>query len=325
MADVRNGLRTVDSLFLAGERYGALERMQETFFLGEYTTGVQTYPAQRKRELLELYRLVRELETLMDMKDYAQAREHVDQVKSTASDFPYVNLLSAIQGAQRLSNLSVLSARTALLSENNPEKAEAHIRRATELWPLNPTIQQFSEDLNREANLATQAAALFDEHYEQGNWRAIYARATDYAAAFQQDPERQARAREVIQRLSKIDILIAQATELARQGSGHAAWELLASAAKIDPEDPELARAQTAIAQQVAPFVAALSRAQAARQQQHWLEALNYYLKAQQAYPVSGICREGIEACAQALLKSIGSGSADTQAQPPAPAEAPEA
>lgn len=305
--DIRNGLQAVNSLFDEGEYYGALERMQETFVLGEFDPAVRQFPAERKRELLELYRKLRELKTVIDLKDFAKARTLVDELQTTAYDFPGSQLQSAIVSAQRLSNMALMSARQAVFT-GQLDDAELYLQRATEMWPLNPAVESFSNEMAARADVSTRVTEIFDELYDAGNYRSIYTRAQnslDFGGSLRQFPERYAKLEALVTRLSRLDVLIAQARELALQQNGPAAWELLMGAEELGADDPQLARAKAELAPQVAPFVAALNEASEAEASGALPRALHRYLEAQALYPASQQCRLGLERVSQQLMADL--------------------
>lgn len=304
IGDVRMGMETVESLYDNKELYAALERLQETFLLGEYQPIVLQFPAEKKRPLLELYRSTSEVKNLLDLKDYAGVEAVIEKIQELTYDFPASRILSGVRSAQRLSNLSLMSAQQAVaLGEFN--KAEVALARATEIWPLNPAIKSYTQDMASKADISSQATMLFDEAYSRRDYRAIYERRTEYGAALLRDPARSGKLKEAIERVGKVDILIAQARELATQGNAHAAWEILVSAAQIDPEDPELARTQARLAPRVAAFVSALDAAQRAEAEEQYALALNRYLAAQDIYPASKSARLGLERSGESLMRQI--------------------
>lgn len=304
ISDVERGIRTVNNLYDAGELFSAMERLQETFFLGEYLPVVLSYPAERKRRILTLYRNVRELQKLADLKDYGAMEELVPQIKEEASDFPDARVLSAIRSAQRLSNLSLMSAQQAMAA-GDFEKAEKSLARATEIWPLNPAIKSFTTDMATRANISTQATMLFDEIAGRGGLRALYDRRTEFGMALMQDPVRSVLLKEAVEKVGTIDMLIAQAEEMANQSNTYAAWEMLLAGRDIDPEDPVLARSMARMAPRVADFAGKLDAAERAEQEGKLAYSLSLYLTAQDIYPASKVCRQGLERVSRKLLAQI--------------------
>jgi len=130
MNDVTTGMRTVDDLYKQGELYGAFERLQETYFLGEFEPAVMMYDQGKKREMLDLWRDLRELQRLGDERDLANVEGYVNKVRGRARDFPGAAILSRVNNAINASNMAVLSAKQAALG-GDTAKAEAALERAT--------------------------------------------------------------------------------------------------------------------------------------------------------------------------------------------------
>jgi hypothetical protein len=86
--DVSKGMQTVDDLVKQEELYGAFERLQETFFLGEFEPPVMLYPQEKKRQMLTLWKDLRELQRLGDERDLASVEAYVNKVRGQARDFP---------------------------------------------------------------------------------------------------------------------------------------------------------------------------------------------------------------------------------------------
>ncbi|MGE9294548.1 MAG: tetratricopeptide repeat protein [Puniceicoccales bacterium] len=312
MADVKSGMRTVETLYDGNERYGALERLQETYYLGEYMPQVLEFPPEKKRELLKLYRLVREVQMLADLKDYGAIEASVDQIGEIAQDFPAARVLSAVRSAERLSNLSLLAAQQAL-AMGQTDKAEKSLARATEIWPLNPAIKTFTLDIANRADISTQATLMFDQLYTREDYRQIYDRRTEFAAALMQDPLRSEQLQQVAERVGTVDMLIAAAQEQSEQENAYEAWEMLLRATDLEPNDPSLARAKAAVAPRVADFVGAVDAAERAEKNGQYAVSLSRFLAAQDIYPASKTCRIGIERVSQELMAQIKSSEAEKQ------------
>ncbi|MBC2593547.1 hypothetical protein H5P28_04660 [Ruficoccus amylovorans] len=304
MSDVKSGMRAVETLYDSNERFAALERLQETYYLGEYMPQVLEFPPEKKRELLKLYRLVREMQNLADLKDYGAIDTTVAQIKELAYDFPSARVLSAVRSAQRLSNLSLLSAQQAL-AMGQTDKAEASLARATEVWPLNPAIKTFTLDIASRADISTQATLMFDQLYTREDFRQIYDRRTEFAAALMQDPLRSEQLQKVAERIGTVDMLIAAAQEQSEQENAYEAWEMLLRASELEPKDPELARTKAAVAPRVSDFVGAIDAAERAEANEQYAVSLSRYLAAQDIYPASKSCRVGIERVSKKLMAQV--------------------
>lgn len=303
-ADVRTGMDTVNSLYDSNELFGALERMQETFFLGEFTPEVLEFPAEKKRKLLELYRKTRELQVLLDNKDYSGIERVVEECQAIAYDFPASSVLSGITSVKSVSNMAVMDARRAV-AMGEFDKAESRLEQATALWPQNPAIKTYMEEINQKLDIGNQAGIMFDDLFKRNDYRAIYEESAKFSAALIDDEARREQLKQAVEKISRVDILIAGATEMDTQGNAFQAWEMLAEAESIYADDYVLARAQAKLAPRVANFVGALDRAEQAEKDGNFALSLTRYLQAKEIYPASKIGRQGIERLSEKVMDSI--------------------
>ncbi|MGB0371538.1 MAG: hypothetical protein ACPGN3_09310 [Opitutales bacterium] len=292
--DVLIGMSAVTASYTRGELFSALQRLQETFFLGEHLSPVILFDPEIKRELFDFYRDAREAKKLFDLKDYARVDELAKGMQERASDFSAAQILSASSSAQRLSDLALLAAQQSIALQEF-DKADISLSRATMLWPLNPRIEQFTQDMTSRVDTRNVATTEFDRMYETGNFRGLYNDRARLGVALMTDPERAELLKSAIDRVARIDISLAQARELSAQENPYAAWELLSAATVLDPKDVELNIAKSEIAPQAASFVEKLNSAKKLEVEGKWPISLALYLAAQDIYPASQTSREAIE------------------------------
>lgn len=304
MRDVEIGMQTVESTYNNGELYAALKRIQETYFLGEYMPGVVQFDQSKKKQLLNLFHLTRDLQKVMDFKDYEEAESIIDQIRQYASDFPATSIITLINTAKRASNMQVLRARQAVATEDF-ERAEQAITKATEFWPLNPKVLEYSTTLADQADLSNQGMKIFDELYNDGDYRKIFDRKAEFGAALMKDPARSERLKEVIDTIGKIDISLAQARELLAQENPYFAWEVIRKAEAIYPDDLDLQRVKAEVSVQASTYAQTLSQAELELEDGRNPLALLYYLKVQKMYPASQAARLGIEKASESLMDAI--------------------
>ncbi|MGF1450079.1 MAG: hypothetical protein ACFB20_11760 [Opitutales bacterium] len=307
IADTAVGMEAVDNLYNTGERYGALQRLQETFFLGEYLPRVVEYNPEKKTTLMSLFQKARALQRVLDIKDYERAETLLSGIRELASDFPHDQILSGINTARRGSDLAVMTAQAAR-ETGDFVNAEAKIKEALALWPLNPRIEEFLASSVAQANFGNQASAKFDEAYAAGAFRLIQREAPTYGIALGQDPVRAAQVREVVTLMSKIDGYIAQSETMVNAGLEYAAFELLLRAETLRPEDPEVAKAISQVARQVPVYAALLHEAKQAETNGRPAHALNLYLAGRDLNKASEHCLAGIERASVQLMESLDSG-----------------
>lgn len=302
--DVREGMITVRSLYDSGQRYTALNRLMETFALGENEPTVRSFEFEKKKVLHELYLDLATLKDLADNRDFDAIENLLEKIKKVASDFPYREAYSKVKIGKQASNLKLLAAKAAAY-QNKMDEASQFLKEAAEIWPLNPEIDNFSNEAVKQSLGMSKYVDRFDELYERHNYREIVENAEDIGPALKSDAKKFALFKDVISKVSQLDIFIAQAEELDIQGNSYIAWEMLEKAKQIDSSDPVLARAVSKLAPKVSDYVMYLDRAKAMESAKRYSSALNLYLKAKKVFPTSATCREGIERNSSALINSL--------------------
>ena len=302
--DVDKGVDAVNAALEEDRKLIALERLQEVFFLGEYLTELNKIPADARRDLLDIYRNLSEAGELAEAKDYAGVAEIAEKIAILAPDFPVKRVLSAVETAKSASDMAVFAA-SQYRNLGDIDRARQELQTAMEIWPSNPSIREFQRETTKLATAGSQGVQIFDDLYDRSDWRGIYERRMDLGFALAEDAQRRPLLMDVVERVARIDLLVNQSDELVKQGEAYAAWELLVEAAKVDASDGPLNQARAELAPQVADFVLLLNRAERQTDSDQYAGALAAYLAAQDIYPVSRICRRGIEASTEALMRNL--------------------
>jgi len=319
--DTSKGMQTVDDLVKQGELYGAFERLQETFFLGEFEPVVMSYPQDKKREMLALWKDLRELQRLGDEHDLGNVEGYVNKVRGRARDFPGAPILSKVTNAMNASNMSLLSAKAAALAGDNA-KAEAALERSAKIWPQNPGVKDFANQVVSRQDTLAQKIPEFDRLMTESKWRDIYNKKLDYALALAQDKERSEKLRKVVNRVGELDANIQKASVLAQQNNPYLAWDVIVEVYKTESDDLVLAKTRSDIAPLVANYAQLIGHAEKLEKDGAEAAALTAWLSAQDLNPASPSCGAAVKRLAKsvaesAVIRSTGS----VPAPPSAPAE----
>jgi hypothetical protein len=318
--DVSKGMQTVDELVSRDEKYSAFERLQETFFLGEFEPVVMGYPQEKKREMLELWKDLRELQRLGDERDLGSVEGYVNKVRGRARDFPGAPILSKVTNAMNASNMSLLSAKGAALAGDNA-KAEAALERAAKIWPQNPGVKDFATQVVSRQDTLAQKIPEFDRLMTESKWRDIYNKKLEYALALAQDKERSEKLRKVVNRVGELDANIQKASVLATQNNPYLAWDVIVEVYKTESDDIVLAKTRSDIAPLVANYAQLIGHAEKLEKDGAEAAALTAWLSAQDLNPASPACGAAVKRLAKSVAESAVIRSAGSvPAPPPAPA-----
>jgi hypothetical protein len=315
--DVGKGVQTVDDLLKQEELYGAFERLQETFFLGEFEPPVMLYPQDKKRQMLTLWKDLRELQRLGDERDLASVEAYVNKVRGQARDFPSAPVLSKVNNAMNASNMSLLSAKAAALA-GDTAKAEAALERATKIWPQNPGVKEFANQVVSRQDTLAQKVPEFDRLMAEAKWREIFNKKLEYALALAQDKERSDKLRKVVQRVGELDANIQKASMLAAQNNPYLAWDVIVEIYKTESDDLVLAKTRSDIAPLVAGYAQLIGRAEKLEKEGAEAAALAAWLAAQDMNPASPTCGAAVKRLARAVAESAVIRSEGTVPTPPA-------
>jgi hypothetical protein len=301
--DTSKGMQTVDDLVKQGELYGAFERLQETFFLGEFEPVVMAYPQEKKREMLGLWKDLRELQRLGDEHDLGNVEGYVNKVRGRASDFPGAPILSKVTNAMNASNMSLLSAKAAALAGDSA-KAEAALERAAKIWPQNPGVKDFANQVVSRQDTLAQKVPEFDRLFAESKWREIYNKKLEYALALAQDKERSEQLRKVVNRVGELDANIQKASVLASQNNPYLAWDVIVEVYKTESDDLVLAKTRSDIAPLVANYAQLIGHAEKLEKDGAEAAALTAWLSAQDLNPASPACGAAVKRLAKSVAES---------------------
>ena len=302
--DVNSGMSAVVASYDGNRKIAALERLQETFFLGEYLPTVTQFDPARKDALLTLYRKVDEARKLADLKDYEAVTQLTDEIGTLTGDFRAPEVNAAVRSAQRMSTLA-LSAAQQVAATGDYAKAQELVEKSAQLWPLNPSIKNYSENMAAQADMGTQAGVVFDDAFKRDDFRRIYERRAELAAAFLNDGVRAPQLKAVIDRMARVEIYLAQTEELLAQNNAFSAWEALVAAAAFAPNDVVLNQRMAQLAPRVAEFVGRLDQAKRYEADQRFAASLTQYLAAQDIHPASQLARTGLSRVSESIMTQL--------------------
>ena len=317
--DTSKGMLTVDDLVKQGELFGAFERLQETFFLGEFEPVVMAYPQEKKREMLGLWKDLRELQRLGDEHDLGNVEGYVNKVRGRASDFPGAPILSKVTNAMNASNMSLLSAKAAALA-GDTAKAEAALERAAKIWPQNPGVKDFANQVVSRQDTLAQKVPEFDRLLSESKWRDIYNKKLEYALALAQDKERSEKLRKVVNRVGELDANIQKASVLASQNNPYLAWDVIVEVYKTESDDLVLAKTRSDIAPLVANYAQLIGHAEKLEKDGAEAAALTAWLSAQDLNPASPACGAAVKRLAKSVAESAVIRSTGSVPAPPSAA-----
>lgn len=288
-------VETFDLLLSRDELHAASQRLMEAYALGEFLTPLATLPLEKKRRVSDYVRDLHELYGTLAARDYTKTKILAERLKTSAKDFPSSRVDSAIAAYTLASDLAVEEAKAHLLAKDS-EKAAEKIRAATEIWPTNPKLKEFSTLVNSSGGMNV-ARNDFDRLLSEGNYREIARRQYELAPAIQGDPVREDAFKQIVTNLTKIETALGKANEFSKVGQNYAAWEQLAALREQFPDDPKLGRELELLAPKVADFTKALDEARKheSRTPRQTGSALAWYLKASDIYPDSKVAESGIQ------------------------------
>ena len=300
--EVDKYIEAFNYLLAQNEVHSASQRLMEAYALGEYLSPVATLPIEKKRRVALYVRDLHELYGALQARDYVRGKTLSDQLKITAKDFPSSKVDSLISGYTLASDLAIEDAKAQLLARNS-EKAEEKIKKAAEIWPTNPKLQEFRTLVSNSGAIVT-ARNDFDRLLSEGNYREIAKRQYEFAPAIQGDATREDAFKQIMQNLMVIESALGKAGEFSRVGQNYSAWEQLADIREQFPDDPKLGRELELLAPKVADFTLALDKARQfeSRNPKQTGSALTWFLKARSIYPQSQQAEKGIQRLLDEIL-----------------------
>ncbi len=298
--DVKEGVDAFRYLLGNNELYGASQRLQEAFLIGEYLAPVRGVSRDEKRGVSEFQRKSSELISTLQVKDYVRAQEIVDEMKLIAKDLDTSKAKALIESQMLKSNMHLAKAQN-YVAKGDTDRVETELKEAAEVWPGNPKLKEIASKISEGTNVTYQTLSDFDRLLSQKNYRQIYEESYKYIAAIAMFPDRQKDLEDVMKRVQEIELSITKADEVAKRGDYPGAWETVEIAFAKFPDDSKLNQRRADYTTRAADFVKSIRNAQELEQKEQAGSSLAWFLKAQSMYPQSQYAHEGIDR----LIKKI--------------------
>lgn len=300
--DVNEGVKVYQFLLTKEEMESAASQLASLFTKGEYLPSVRTLSTDDKRKTLAYAQLCNRLVNAANSGNIDVLTSVVDDMKRMNPGFDDAEIHAKLQGVKTASSLLVAQAKVAA-ARGDLQTVQTEITRAAALWPNNPELESFSKEMSRfseKANPQVQALADFDMLEGQGNYRRIFDEKEKYIAAVGTDSSdkkasRQAKLREVMDRMQEIEASIMRAQEISRRGDLSGAWEGLETASEKFPDDPKLGQLRADLTTRTPDFVNDIRQAKENENRHDYGSALAWYLRAQGLYPMSDLAKQGIQ------------------------------
>lgn len=290
---VDESLVSFENLLARTDIDSASNRLLEAFGVGEYLPRVRRLPMTEKSKVLDFVRKKNKLLGFLEMKDYAEAEKTVLELKNEAQDFEYAKPLAAINTAKSVSSLHISKARMAMATKDT-KTLETEMKAATEIWPTNPDLANFSGELVKGSDMKSQGIMEFDRLISQKAYRQIFDNKLPLAIALQGDAAREKQLEKVLTDMGRVEIVINGAKEIAAT-SPAAAWEKVEKEAKLFPDDNALSKLRADLGIQASEFVTAIERGRQHEEKKQTGSAIAWYLKARRMHPPSELAQAGIK------------------------------
>ncbi|YCM42119.1 hypothetical protein V2O64_12480 [Verrucomicrobiaceae bacterium 227] len=301
MRDVDKGAEAFLFLVERGELESASKRLAESYLVGEFMPSINTMPREKKRKVLTFVRDSYVLLNAIDVKDYAKASEQIKILKEQAADFDATKAEAAIATYSRASDMSIMMAKNHLAA-NEIDLARVEIQKAMEVWPQNPKLAEFDR-LVEAGGSVIQLRNDFDRLFAEQNYREVFKRQHELAQGINNDPDRQAKFRQVLENIKDIETAVGGAKRMSSFNQNYAAWEELSDVHDRFPDDPVLNQFMTSLAPKVADFTIALNKAKSHEDRGNVGSALSWYYQARHLHPGSTKAEEGITRLVGAALQ----------------------
>lgn len=321
-------IRSSNAFYKNGKKYHAFRQLLNAFVFGEHQDPVIFYPDNRKQEFLELWLLTHDLAQESETRELDAIEKTLAEILKVAPDFPEAEVRGKLRAAKQASQMAVLRAKQTFLmaaAQGTPEamndamsSIEESINVATQFWPQNPEIATMLNEILKQTNVLSRLAPEFDRLISGNKNREIFNRRVEFTAALMGDAERRQQLEKIITEIATLEAVLNQVRAQIDARNEYIAWDMLAKAEALAPNDTEVVMTKARLVPLVANYSLTLARAAQEEQADNYALALTHYLAAQKLNPASEICAQAITRCANALLaQKSGNANAETAAGTP--------
>ncbi len=293
MRDVDEGVEAFHNLLERDQMKSATERLMEAFLIGEFMPKIRTLDFDKKQRVVEFTHKSNRLLSALEMKDYTEAENMVEELREIAKDFEDTKPMGIIETAKATSNFHLNKAKNAAVSGDD-ETLEEELRAAAEIWPRNPKLEEVSDFIFSQADVQQQAIVDLNQLISQKNYRQIFNDQVRFIAATVAYPERREELEEVLKIMQTIEASLMRSKEMERRGDAIGAWETVERTHEKYPDDSELNNMRAELSRKAANFASIIETAQQLEERNQIGSAFAWYLKAQNLYPASDYAQEGI-------------------------------
>ena len=292
----RENIATAAQLLAAGRLHGASLRLAEAFAAGEHLPDATRFPRTDRQRLLPATKARHRLEAALEAKDFGQVEQLAAAVRQAAPDFDPADSIAQTDAARARARQHLERARRAA------EQADAgtvvrEVRAASEIWPSNPELAEFSEESFDAGSINRRATDEFDRLMARGDHAEILRQKTKFLAATSSDAERSAKLAAILEERAGIDDALRRARAIQSGGDAAGAWESLQPAAARHPDDAGIKRMSAELAGGgAAPLIRALDNASELESGGNLEKARDIYRDLVRQYPRSRLAKDRLEA-----------------------------
>lgn len=304
--DTRNSMESVNNSLEQGDLFAAMERLQESFYLGEHLKYVSTFPRNDRQDILTVYRKMREARELLTLRDYDKLIEISTELLHMSNDSKFNEVNSYARNAMQMANLKLAQAKL-LMSQNNFPDAQKALQESAEIWPLNPELTNFSTNISNQTNASFVAVQKFDRAVRDSDYRSIFTDRHELGLGLATDPERGPLLQQIIDKVAETDMLLTQARHMVNNNNPNAAWEFVIQAEEILPRDYNVFTLKSELLPHTSQFSKYLSKARELENQGNYVLSYAWYERAKSVYPASIIANNAQSRITPLLTAQINS------------------